>query len=55
VNTAIEAHVGKGLYAKADYSFTLEIKHTFRNDGSNYEYSSTVQKRRSSHKRCNDQ
>lgn len=44
VNLAIEAHGGE-LYTKADYSFTFRDKtYRFKNDGSNYEYSSTIQK-----------
>ena len=44
VNTAIEAHGGK-RYDTADYSFTFRDKtYRFKNDGSNYEYSSTIQK-----------
>ena len=44
VNAAIEAHGGK-RYDTADYSFTFRDKtYRFKNDGSNYEYSSTIQK-----------
>lgn len=44
VNLAIEAH-GGDLYTKADYSFTFrDKKYRFKNNGSNYEYSSEGQK-----------
>lgn len=44
VNAAIEAHGGK-RYDTADYSFTFRDKtYRFKNDGSNYEYSSIIQK-----------
>lgn len=44
VNQAIEAH-GGDLYSKADFSFVFrEKKYHFKNDSSNYEYSSEVQK-----------
>jgi hypothetical protein len=44
VNQAIEAH-GGDLYSKADFSFVFrEKKYRFKNDSSNYEYSSEVKK-----------
>lgn len=44
VNQAIVAHGGE-LYSKANYSFVFrDKKYRFKNDGSNFEYSSEVQK-----------
>ena len=44
INKTIEAH-GGDLYKNADYSFTFrDKKYRFKNDGSNYEYSSEIQK-----------
>jgi hypothetical protein len=44
VHLAIEAH-GGDLYTNADFSFVFrDKKYRFKNDGSNYEYSSTIQK-----------
>lgn len=44
VMKAIEAH-GGDLYKKADFSFTFREKnYSFKNDGSNYEYTSEIKK-----------